>query len=246
MRLGVVASKEEGYDRIYLVDKNGLLGIERPESQVSDLQKPYLRNDMPSGLSLLEVIQKVKPTILLGLSGYGGLFTKEMIETMSRHVDQPVVFPLSNPTKNSECSAEQAFEWSSGRALFASGSPFEDVAIHGKLYPTSQCNNYYIFPGVGLGILNCQPSRVPDAFFQEAARIVAQKTDFQSTGRLFPEVNKIRELSLDIAARVCEVAHELGISTQQPLRGKTWREVISTRMWDPQFYNTVVCNSGTR
>lgn len=240
MRLGVVASKQEGYERFFLVDQYGLLGKDRPASQVSNLQEPYLRKDMQSGMGLLEIIKQVKPTILLGLSGAGGLFTKEMIEAMTENTPNPVIFPLSNPTKNSECSAQQAFEWSGGKALFASGSPFDDVALHGKLYPTSQCNNYYIFPGVGLGILNCQPATVPDAFFQEAARIVAEKTDFQSTGRLFPEVNKIREISLDIAVRVCEVAQQLGIASVQPPRGKHWKEVISTRMWDPAFYNSIV------
>lgn len=206
LQVGAVSSKEEGYSKFHLVDQNGLIGATRSPELLSDLQKPFVRKDQADGMPLLDVIKSVNPTILLGLSGCGGLFTKEMIQHMAQVHDKPVILPLSNPTKNSEATAHDVFSWSDGKALFASGSPFQDVAISGKLYPTSQCNNYYIFPGVGLGILNCLPSEVPDAFFQEAAMIIASKSNYMEDGRLFPEVQDIRSISLDIAVRVCEIS----------------------------------------
>jgi malic enzyme len=138
LKLGLVSCKKEAYKRFYLVDQFGLIGKGRNEAIISNLQLPFRREDLEDGQSLHQVVKDVKPTVLLGLSGVGGLFTEEVVREMSKHVDQPVIFPLSNPTKNSECTAAHAFEWTDGKVLFASGSPFDDVLYQGKLYSISQ------------------------------------------------------------------------------------------------------------
>ncbi|KAJ3273193.1 hypothetical protein HDV01_004695 [Terramyces sp. JEL0728] len=239
-KLKLVDTKEEAYERFYLVDNLGLIGRERPHQTVTNLQVPYQRKDLKDGMSLLEVVEKVKPTVLLGLSGCGGIFTKEVIEEMAAHVERPVIFALSNPTKNSECTAYDAFKHSKGNALFASGSPFEDVEIDGIAYHSNQVNNYYIFPGIGLGVTTCLSSTVPDEFFQEAALIIANRVDYDDAGKLCPEVNSIRELSLEIAIRVCEIASEMGIANRYPPKGMAWKEFIQSKMWDPSDYQTAV------
>jgi malate dehydrogenase (oxaloacetate-decarboxylating)(NADP+) len=148
LRLNVAPTKQKAHEKFFLVDQDGLLGDGRDLSKLSDLQKPYVQNGMKNGMDLMQVIKTVKPTILLGLSGKGSIFTRQIVEEMSSHVDQPVIFPLSNPTRNSECTAQDAYTWSGGRVLFAGGSPFEDVTIGFETYHPSQCNNYYTFPGI--------------------------------------------------------------------------------------------------
>jgi len=110
-----------------------------------------VRWDEEESLDLQSTVEKVKPTVLLGLTGVGGIFGEETIRTMSANVEKPIIFPLSNPTSSAECTAEQAYEWSSGRCVFASGSPFQPVEYEGKTLRPSQCNNMFVFPGVGLG-----------------------------------------------------------------------------------------------
>jgi malate dehydrogenase (oxaloacetate-decarboxylating)(NADP+) len=147
LRLGVATTVQKAHEKFYLVDQDGLLGDGRDLTKLSDLQRPYVQTGMKNGMELIDVIKTVKPTIILGLSGKGSIFTKQVIQEMSLHVDQPVIFPLSNPTRNSECTAQEAYSWSGGRALFAGGSPFEDVTIGSETFHPSQCNNYYTFPG---------------------------------------------------------------------------------------------------
>jgi malate dehydrogenase (oxaloacetate-decarboxylating)(NADP+) len=124
-----------------------------------------------NGISLLDVIKKYKPTMLLGVTTVGGLFTEELVREMARHVDRPIIFPLSNPTTKAECTAEQAFEWTDGRCIFASGSPFDPVEMDdGRVFSTSQCNNMYIFPGLGLGATLCGAKTVTDRMLYVAAK----------------------------------------------------------------------------
>ncbi|KAJ3257019.1 hypothetical protein HK103_005003 [Boothiomyces macroporosus] len=240
LKLKVVDTKEEAYKKFYMVDNRGLIGKERAHPNLTALQIPYQRQDLKDGMALLDVVEHVKPTVLLGLSGCGGIFHKEVIQEMSRHVERPVVFALSNPTKNTECTPQDVFTYSNGKALYASGSPFEDVEIDGVTYHSNQCNNYYIFPGIGLGVTTCLSSTIPDEFFQEAALVVANQVDYEETGKLFPEVNSIREISLAIAIRVCEIASEMGIANRYPPKGMAWKEFIQSKMWDPSDYQTTV------
>lgn len=127
--------------------------------------------DRDDGLSLLDVVKTYKPTILLGVTAVGGLFTEELVREMARHVDRPVIFPLSNPTTKAECTAEQAFEWTDGRCVFASGSPFQPVHMDdGRVLDPSQCNNMYVFPGLGLGATVCGAKKVTDRMLYVAAK----------------------------------------------------------------------------
>ena len=127
----------------------------------------FARKELADGTNLEGVIKSVKPTVLLGLSGAANVFTEGAVREMAKHVDEPVIFPLSNPTSHCECTAEEAARWTDGKAIFASGSPFESVTLpNGTLMRTNQCNNAYCFPGMGLGILTSRATRVTDTMFQ--------------------------------------------------------------------------------
>jgi malate dehydrogenase (oxaloacetate-decarboxylating)(NADP+) len=154
---GIVNSREEAYSRIYMLDQFGLIGnpvVGTSENNANGKRAPldvrqkcYLKRDMADRLTLEEVVKQVKPTVILGLTGFSGVFTEGAIREMAKHQERPVVFPLSNPDTRAECTAEEAFKWTDGRAIFASGSPFKDVLLpNGKLGRTNQCNNSYSFP----------------------------------------------------------------------------------------------------
>lgn len=159
---GRVKSREEAYSRIYMLDQYGLLGnpttiddddqidktVYRPrETPLDDRQHCYVKHDLRDQMSLEQLVKKVKPTVLLGLTGIRGVFSEKAIREMSKHHEKPVIFPLSNPDTHAECTAEEAFKWTDGRAIFASGSPFKDVLLrNGKIGKTNQCNNSYSFP----------------------------------------------------------------------------------------------------
>ncbi|RCH78060.1 Malic enzyme, partial [Rhizopus azygosporus] len=161
---GRVKSREEAYSKIYMLDSSGLLGnpsissdnrtARKRDQSVSEQQRPYVKRDLPDQLSLEEVVRQVKPTVLLGFTGTRGVFTEKVIREMANHYEKPVIFPLSNPDSHSECTAEEAFKWTDGRAIFASGTQFDEVRLpNGKVGKTNQCNNSYTFPGVGLGVV---------------------------------------------------------------------------------------------
>lgn len=159
---GKVKTREEAYRQVWMLDQHGLLGNsaiaagdptrvvqgpERAKYSLDERQLRYVKRDMADRLSLEQVVEQVKPTILLGLTGIPGVFTEKAIRTMAQYQEKPVIFPLSNPDSHAECTAEQAFKWTDGRAIFASGSPFNDVTLpNGKIGRTNQCNNSYSFP----------------------------------------------------------------------------------------------------
>jgi len=128
-----------------MCDKDGLLGLARKD-KLTPQQLEFMRDDLPDGLSLLDVAKHAKPTVLLGLSAQRGLFKEELVKEVAKHAARPFIFPLSNPTSSAECTAAEAYLWTEGRALFASGSPFEPVTINGKTYKPSQANNFFVFP----------------------------------------------------------------------------------------------------
>ena len=143
--------------------------------ELNEEQREFAR-DEGNGLPLLDAVKQYKPTILLGVTAVGGLFTKELIKEMASNVNKPIIFPLSNPTSKSECTASQAFEWTNGNLIFASGSPFDPVEMDdGKTFTTSQCNNMYIFPGLGLGASLCGAKRVTDRMLYIAAKGMIRK-----------------------------------------------------------------------
>jgi malate dehydrogenase (oxaloacetate-decarboxylating)(NADP+) len=165
------------------------------------------------------------------------VFTREVIEAMARLNERPIVFALSNPTSKSECTAEQAYAWSGGRALFASGSPFDAVTLEGRHYVPRQGNNCYIFPGVGLGVVAARASRVSDEMFMAAARTLADTVTEQdlAQGSLYPPLSRIREVSARIAASVAEVALAADLADIDPPADLL--AFIHSQMYDPHYHS---------
>lgn len=205
-------SEEEARKLFWLLDSQGLVVKDGPRA-LQDHKIPYARDGKHID-NLLEAIKEVKPTILVGVSGQGQSFTEEIINEMHTHVNKPVIFALSNPTSKSECSAEQAYHWTDGDVIFASGSPFDPVRFDGKIFVPGQGNNMFIFPGVGLGASMCQSSQVTDAMFYTAAKTLAEMvTDEElALGTVYPDLTKIRLISATIATAVCRMAFDAGMA----------------------------------
>ncbi len=155
-------------------------------------------------------VESLKPTAIIGVSGKPRMFTRQVLEAMARFNERPIVFSLSNPTSKTECTAAEAYTWTEGRAIFASGSPFDPVTIHGHTFVPAQGNNVYIFPGVGLGVVACEAKHVTDEMFLVAARTLAQHVSYADLqqGRVYPPLTRIREVSTAIAIEVAEVAYQ--------------------------------------
>jgi len=207
-------TEEQAKDAFYVCDQFGLLGMERIR-HLNNEQKDFARAE-DNGLPLLDVIKKYKPTILVGVTAVGGLFTEEIVREMATHVERPILFPLSNPTTKAECTAEQAFEWTNGNCIFASGSPFAPVEMDdGRVFFPSQCNNMYVFPGIGLGATVCGAKRVTDRMLYIAAAALAEfvPPEDLEKGQVFPRVEKIRQVSHHIAVAVVKEAIQDGLAT---------------------------------
>jgi malate dehydrogenase (oxaloacetate-decarboxylating)(NADP+) len=205
-------SEQEARRRCWFVDSQGVVVKSRPDLQAHKLA---FAHDMEPVSDFMSAIEAMKPTAIIGVSGKGGSFTREMVTEMSRTNDRPIVFSLSNPTTMAECTAAHAYEWSAGRAVFASGSPFDPVEYRGKRLVPGQGNNAYIFPGLGLGVVACGARHVTDKMFAAAARALAMQVSRADLhqGRIFPPLDKIRQVSLVIATAVAEVAYEQGLAT---------------------------------
>lgn len=226
-------SEAEARKRCWFVDSKGLVVKNRGDA-LAEHKIPYA-HEHPFLPTLAEAVKAVKPTALIGVSGTPSTFTRDIIETMAAMNERPIIFALSNPTSKAECTAEAAYTWSGGRAIFASGSPFAPVQVNGCRYVPGQGNNIYIFPGVGLGALACTAQEVTDGMFLAAARTLAgmvQEGDL-AEGRVYPPLTKIREVSLNIATAVAEVAYATGLATA--LRPDDLREDIRSRMFEPKY-----------
>ncbi|MBV5308694.1 NAD-dependent malic enzyme [Chromatium okenii] len=219
--------------QIWTLDSQGLVTLERLDS-LSEHKRPFAQDSAPLP-DLLAVIQAIRPTILIGVSGQAGSFSEAVIREMHSHCKRPILFPLSNPTSKAECTAEQAYEWTNGAALFASGSPFPPVTRGGHLLVPGQCNNMYIFPGVGQGVVSCQASKVTDAMFYVAARTLAGLVgeDSLAVGRLYPDLTLIREISVQIAVAVGELAFAEGLAGIE--RPADLEAFIRARMFIPEY-----------
>jgi len=211
-------SKEEASKRFFIIDQDGLISKSRSnlaemEDLFYDLSTFAVDDPTMEGMSLVDTIKKVKPNVLIGLSGVGGLFTSEVLAAMNASDTSPIIFPLSNPTSRSECSAEEAQAATGGRAIFASGSPFPDVSVNGSTIASSQCNNRYIFPGLALGAALGQTGVVTNAMINRAAEALVELIDEEDLARraTFPENADIREISCHLAAKVFEQAMEEGL-----------------------------------
>jgi len=202
----------------------------------------WLNPDVSDGLSMLEVTKQFKPTCLLGLAAQdGGLFTEAIVRATGENHAAPIVMPMSNPTAKSECTPAQAYEWTEGRAIVATGSPFEPVTVHGRTLIPSQCNNMYVFPGLGLAASVAGVSSITDAMLYRAAvACVDSMTEEEvASGRTFPDISRIRQVSHSVACAVIEKAFDEGMATtltreQVPTRAKLERFVFN-KMYYPGY-----------
>lgn len=214
---------------LWFVDVKGLVTRGRTDLMAHNL--PYA-HEHPS-LGFVEAIDALKPHVLIGATGVAGTFTREVIERMSAINEQPVVFALSNPTANAECTAQQAYDWSNGRVIFASGSPFGAVTHGGREFRPGQGNNVYVFPGIGLGAIASGARVIPDTFFLAAARTLAGLVTPQDLerGAVYPPLRNIRKISLEIATSVARAAYDLKLARRP--RPKNLKSAIARVMYVP-------------
>ena len=191
------------------------------------------RRDEPIGL--LDVIEHARPTILIGVSGQPHTFTEEAIRAMARHAERPIIFPLSNPTSRVEATPAELIAWTDGRALVATGSPFDDVEYGGRRYPIAQCNNSYVFPGVGLGVRAVGARRVSDAMFMAAARALAETAPARRdpAGALLPPLSDSRPVARTIAVAVADAARREGLA--DPAAAGDLESLVDARVWYPRY-----------
>ena len=224
-------SHDEAVKRLWFVDQHGIIVESRDDLMSHNI--PYAHDY--EQLSFVDAIKAIKPHILIGATGAPGTFTQEVIEAMSEINERPAIFALSNPTSRAECTAEQAYEWSKGRAIFTSGSPFDAVERDGKTHQPGQGNNAYVFPGIGLGAIACQAKHINDAMFLAAADALALQVSQANldTGTLYPPLSDIRGVSLHIAVAVAEKAYETGLA--QNKRPEDLKTYIQTLMYQPDY-----------
>ncbi|HEX3186163.1 MAG TPA: NAD-dependent malic enzyme [Pyrinomonadaceae bacterium] len=214
---------------LWFVDVNGLVVKGRRDLMPHNL--PYAHDHDP--LMFVEAIDAIRPHVLIGATGAPGTFTQTVIERMSAINKRPLIFALSNPTSKAECTAEQAYSWSEGRAVFASGSPFAPFVFEGRTLRPAQGNNAYVFPGIGLGAVASRARTLPDELFLTAARTLAGlvRQDDLDEGSLYPPLRRIRQLSLAIAASVATKAYEMNLAREK--RPKNLRRHIKALMYEP-------------
>jgi malate dehydrogenase (oxaloacetate-decarboxylating)(NADP+) len=227
---------EEARRNCWFVDSKGLVVSGRTD--LPEHKRPYA-HDYPFYKDLLSAVEAVKPTAIIGVSGQPNTFTPAVLTAMSRINERPIVFALSNPTSKAECTAEEAYRYTDKRAIFASGSPFPTVEIDGQTFVPGQANNAYIFPGVGLGVLASEASRVTDEMFTAAAKSLDEQVTVEDLkiGRIFPSLARIREVSSNIALAVAKIVFERGL-TAIPEPADLLSHIKST-MYDPAFQDYV-------
>jgi len=228
-------TEEAARSCFWLVDKDGLLG--RTREGISPAQVPFMRleEEYHDKMQLTDVIKKVKPTILLGLSGVGGIFSKDAITEMAAHVARPIIFPLSNPDTRSECTAREAFEWTNGQAIVATGSPFQSVVINGRTCHPCQGNNMFIFPGVGLGAILSKTRIITDSMFYAAAKTLSSLLTHEEIveGKVYPDISAIRDVSKEVAIAVIKVALEERLAGIDP--PSDLRQFVEDAMYTPKY-----------
>lgn len=230
MQQGV--SESDARAKIHMFDADGLLTQQR--NDLSPSQQVYAK-DLQDTKCLEEAVTQVKPTILIGVSTVGGLFTEGAVKAMAAHCERPIIFPLSNPTNHAEASAEQLYRWTDGKALVAAGVQFPDVTLDGQTFHPGQANNFYIFPAVGLAVYATQPKRINDAMFIAAAQGSADQVSQadRDHGMLFPRQNAILETEITTAARVAEFIFDQGEATvERPRDIRAW---IESMVYTPKY-----------
>ncbi|MBB1074116.1 NAD-dependent malic enzyme [Rhodoferax sp. 4810] len=228
--------QEEARKRCWLVDSKGLVVASRTGLAAQKL--PYA-HDHAEESDFLAAVKTLQPTAILGLAAVAGAFTTEVMEAMAEINAQPIIFALSNPTSKAECTAEEAYHATKGHALFASGSPFSPVQCCGKTLVSRQCNNSYIFPGLGLGAIATGASRITDEMFLAAAQTLAAyvtPADLQQ-GSLLPPLTSVREVSVHIAVAVAEVIFDRGLASKS--RPESLLELVRAHVYDPHYASYV-------
>jgi len=205
---------EQARDRCWFVDTQGLLVSGR--EKIAAHKRPYA-HEHPPVAGFLEAVRTLKPTAILGLSGQPDCFDREVCEAMAEINERPIIFALSNPTSRAECTAEQAYGWTDGRAIYASGSPFDAVKLGDRTFVPGQGNNAYIFPGVGLGVIVSRSRAVTDEMFLAAAHALANQVTESDLvrGRIFPSLSRIRQVSAGIAYEVARIAFDRGLADRE-------------------------------
>jgi malate dehydrogenase (oxaloacetate-decarboxylating)(NADP+) len=225
-------TEKEARARCWFVDSRGL--VVKSRTDLVAHKKPYA-HEAPQSESFVAAIEALQPTAIIGVSGQPRKFTEEVVTKMAAINERPIIFALSNPTSRSECTAKQAYQWSDGRAVFASGSPFLPVTYGGQTFIPGQANNVYVFPGIGLGVIASGARHVSDAMFLAATETLAgmASDDDLQHGRIFPSLTRIREVSAEIALAVAEVAYEEGLAVKE--RPADLARYIRSQMYDPQY-----------
>jgi malate dehydrogenase (oxaloacetate-decarboxylating) len=235
-------SHQEALQRLFVIDSHGLLHTN--SSRAFEHQKPILHpyegvrgwaaSMRVDEITLMDVIEKAHPTILIGVCGQSGVFTKEIITNMAKHTERPIVFPLSNPTSQAECTPKELIEWTKGKAIIATGSPFAPVDYQGKKFSIAQCNNAYIFPGIGLGALAAKASQVTDGMFLEAARVLASFSPAlkNPAAGLFPTIEEVRATSRNIAIGVAKQAI---LERVAKISSAQIEKRVDELMWSPSY-----------
>jgi malate dehydrogenase (oxaloacetate-decarboxylating) len=236
-------NEQEAYGRFYAVDRYGLL-VEGGQGLRSE-QAPFARKQSdvvgwrisnPNEIGLLDVVRNAKPTVLIGVSGQAGAFTEEVIRTMAKNITRPVIFPLSNPTSRCEATPQQLVDWTDGRALIGTGSPFGPAKFNGKEIHIDQTNNSYIFPGLALGTISSRARHISDAMIKASALALAElaPTRQNKGDNLLPPLSSIRSVSLAIAKAVGKQAIQDGLATldeaqfEQELAANIWEAVYQS------------------
>lgn len=236
--LAVVAMRAGGMDEAaarqhcWLFDSKGL--VQAGRTDLAAHKKPYAHAHAPVG-RFVDAVRALRPTAIVGVAATAGAFTEEVVREMAAINERPIVFALSNPTSKSECTAEQAYRWSGGRALFASGSPFDPVSFEGRSHVPRQGNNSYIFPGVGLGAIVARARHVTDEMFMAAVQALCEQVgdDDLAQGSLYPPLARVREVSAHIAAAVARVAFDRGLA--QVPRPDDLLAFVRAQMYTPVY-----------
>jgi malate dehydrogenase (oxaloacetate-decarboxylating) len=235
-------SEREARSRFYAIDRDGLL-VEGMKG-ILDFQEPFVQKgdavagwarEHPDKISLLDVVRNAKPTVLIGVSGQGGMFSEAVIRAMAAGVERPVVFPLSNPTSCAEAAPQDVMNWTDGRAVIGTGSPFPPVTFAGRTHPIAQTNNAHVFPGMGLGLLAAKATRVSEGMFAAAAKALAEISPAlkDAAGSLLPPVSDLRSVAVATAAAVAKRARADGLCP--PFDDTALPGMIAAKMWEPVY-----------
>ena len=229
-------SEQEARKRCWFVDSKGL--VVKSRSDLAEYKLPYAHDYEYVG-DFLSAVKSLRPTVIIGVSAQPNTFTQSVLKAMASYNKRPIVFAMSNPTSKAECTAEEAYTWTDGHAIFASGSPFAPVTFKGKKYVPGQANNAYAFPGIGLGVVACEAVSVTDEMFSVAAKALANaasEADLE-LGRIYPSLTKIKEVSTTIATAVAEVAYNRGLARKP--KPDDLSAYIKSQMYEPEYQRYV-------